>query len=103
MLAAFGSGVEKIIGAKKMFLLMLGCGIVSAFAHFAVYPSSIIPVIGASGAISGLFAAMIAIIAASGAVRTGKNGIIPVVLIWVVITVVFSLWKYDFRTGATGD
>ena len=21
----------------------------------------------------------------------------------VVITVVFSLWKYDFRTGATGD
>lgn len=58
-LLAFGSGVEQRLGRWRMLAFYLLCGIAGAFAQFAVNPESARLLIGASGAISGLFAGVI--------------------------------------------
>jgi membrane associated rhomboid family serine protease len=55
MLVFIGSQVERIVGASGlMFAYVIGA-IFAAAAQYAVEPHSIIPMIGASGAISALF------------------------------------------------
>jgi membrane associated rhomboid family serine protease len=54
-LLMFGSGVEQRIGTQRMIVFALACGVIAALVHALVYPSAVLPVIGASGAISGLF------------------------------------------------
>ena len=55
MLAIAGSQVERIVGASGMLLAYIVGAIVAALAQFAWDPSSPIPMVGASGAISALF------------------------------------------------
>ena len=59
MLMAFGAGVERWIGARRLLIFCLACGVISAFSHLWLNPHSDDPVIGASGALSGLFAAVL--------------------------------------------
>lgn len=87
MLAAFGSGVEKAIGAKKMIIAIIICAALGALLHFIFYFSSVNPVIGASGAISGLFALAIIYMRHFSV----QIPVIPVALIWIGISVVFGL------------
>jgi membrane associated rhomboid family serine protease len=88
-LLAFGAGVERRLGGMRMIVFFLLCGIAGAAVHFAVYPHSLDPVIGASGAISGLFGAVLRF-----QVRRGRNGSIwPLVGLFLVLNVV---------TGVTG-
>ena len=53
----FGNNVEDYFGHAKFALFYLACGTVGALAHILVNPSSPIPMIGASGAISGVLGA----------------------------------------------
>ncbi|TMG38873.1 MAG: rhomboid family intramembrane serine protease [Chloroflexi bacterium] len=53
----FGDNIEKTFGSIKYLLFYLFCGIVASLAHVASDPSSVIPSLGASGAISGVMAA----------------------------------------------
>jgi len=55
MLAIAGSQVERIVGASGMLLAYVVGAVVAALAQFAWDPSSPIPMVGASGAISALF------------------------------------------------
>jgi membrane associated rhomboid family serine protease len=55
MLAIAGSQVERIVGASGMLLAYVLGGVVAALTQFAWDPSSPIPMVGASGAISALF------------------------------------------------
>ena len=55
-LAAFGTVVERLVGARMMIWLFVLCGVAGAFAEFAIDPSADTIVIGASAGISGLFA-----------------------------------------------
>jgi membrane associated rhomboid family serine protease len=93
MLAAFGSGVARTIGAGRMLFLYFLCGVAGAFTHWFFYPESTIPVIGASGAISGLFGAVLRLIAAHRRIDGGFRRVLPVAIIWVGIAVL---------TGFTG-
>ncbi|MDP9196457.1 MAG: rhomboid family intramembrane serine protease, partial [Pseudomonadota bacterium] len=54
-LAAFGSGIERYLGSTRMLALYLLCGLAGSAVHLAFHWGSPVPVIGASGAISGLF------------------------------------------------
>lgn len=56
---AMGSAVAKRIGTLRFFLFSLICGLFAAFAHLLTHFGEMIPVIGASGAISGHMAAAI--------------------------------------------
>src|SRR3989454_10884221 len=52
----FGDNVERAFGAIKYLVFYLVCGIIAGLAHVASQPDSIIPSLGASGAISGVLA-----------------------------------------------
>ncbi|MRR14500.1 rhomboid family intramembrane serine protease, partial [archaeon] len=56
-LSAFGPALEKKVGITKFCLFYLAALYVSFYTYVAVYPSSAIPVIGASGAIAAVMGA----------------------------------------------
>lgn len=53
----FGNNVEDRLGRLRFPIFYVATGIAAAFAHIAVSPSSFIPTVGASGAISGVLGA----------------------------------------------
>jgi len=55
MLGIAGSQVERVVGGSGLVLAYVLGGLVAALAQFAWDPSSPIPMVGASGAISALF------------------------------------------------
>lgn len=55
--AAFGSPLAGRIGARKFLIFWVLTAIAAAFTHYAIYPESNIPLVGASGAISGMMGA----------------------------------------------
>lgn len=50
----FGKNVEGSMGPVRFLAFYLVCGLVAAASHVAVNPSSAVPTVGASGAISGI-------------------------------------------------
>ena len=55
----FGNNVEDSMGHTRYFAFYLLCGLVAAAAQTFITPSSIIPMVGASGAISGVMGAYV--------------------------------------------
>lgn len=53
----FGDNVEDALGHTKFLLFYLVCGVAGALAQTIINPASIIPMVGASGAISGVMGA----------------------------------------------
>jgi membrane associated rhomboid family serine protease len=53
----FGNNVEDVLGRSKFIAFYLLAGTAGAFAHIATDPSSAVPTLGASGAISGVLGA----------------------------------------------
>jgi membrane associated rhomboid family serine protease len=50
----FGNNVEDVLGKLRYLVFYLGSGFVAALTHIALYSSSNIPIIGASGAVAGV-------------------------------------------------
>lgn len=82
-LLAFGAGVEQAIGARRMIVFSLLCGLIAAAVHFAVYPTSPVPIVGASGAISGLFGAVL-----RTRIALGARALWPLAALWIVMDVI---------------
>ena len=55
----FGDNVEDILGKVPFILFYLACGIIAVFTQAIPEPDSTIPMIGASGAISGILGAYV--------------------------------------------
>ncbi len=53
----FGDNVEDALGHARYVLFYFACGVAAALAQIAVSPHSTVPMLGASGAISGVLAA----------------------------------------------
>jgi len=53
----FGDNVEDQMGSIRFFIFYLLCGISASLFHIYMHPNSVIPIIGASGAISGVLGA----------------------------------------------
>lgn len=53
----FGDNVEDAMGSFQFLIFYVLCGIIASLAHIAVDPNSVTPMIGASGAISGVLGA----------------------------------------------
>jgi membrane associated rhomboid family serine protease len=82
-LLAFGAGLEIWMGGGRMLGFAILCGFAAAGAHLAVYPESTAPLIGASGAISGIFGGLL-----RTRLATQRGRLWPLVAIWVVMTVI---------------
>ncbi len=91
MLAAFGSGVEKWLGFNKIIFLFFFSAFFGALAHFILNTGSPYPMIGASGGISGLFAAGIVMLGKGQREMGGKFGILPFALIWIGLSIAFGM------------
>jgi len=95
-LIAFGAGLEKFLGGKKMLMIYFGSGLCGALAQFMAGPHIESPVIGASGAISGVFGALLIQMYDRGYMNSGGSGpgglkkILPFILIWIVAAVIFG-------------
>ena len=99
MLLAFGSGLERQIGAKHFLVFLVACGLAALIIHFAINMESPNPLIGASGALSGLFAGMLMILNKRGLIGTGKYGLWPIIGIWIGITVAFGFISSPSMVG----
>ena len=53
-------------------------------------PFSAAPVVGASGAISGLFAPILIILQRAGAMGQGKYGLWPIIIMWCGVSFLFA-------------
>lgn len=53
----FGDNVEDSMGHKRFLIFYLVCALAAALSHIAIDPASIVPMVGASGAISGVLGA----------------------------------------------
>ncbi len=95
MLLAFGSGLEKWVGAKKMFQIFFICGLFGVAAHFIFNLNSLDPVIGASGGLSGMFAAALVMLHrqndAQGGMMGGRYGMMPIIALWIGISILFGI------------
>jgi membrane associated rhomboid family serine protease len=55
----FGNNIEDRLGHVRFIVFYLFCGVVAAFSHALANPGSEVPMIGASGAVSGVLGAYI--------------------------------------------
>ncbi len=90
MLLAFGSGIERWIGGKKMIAFFVICGLCGVALHFALNYSAIVPVVGASGGISGLFAVALVMLNRANQGMSGKYGLWPFIILYIGISVLFG-------------
>src|SRR5881394_3676030 len=87
-LAAFGAGVERLLGVRRFILFYLSAGVVAGAIHVVIFSDSMDPVIGASGAISGVFGGVLIAMR-----RLGKlTSLLPVAVIWIGLNVFFGLF-----------
>ncbi len=98
-LAAFGAGVERRVGAFNMVSLFFMSGVIAAGAHFAVHANSAEPVIGASGAISGLMSAALLALRESG--RMGRSPIFVMAGLWIAAFTLPDLFSEQLVQGAS--
>lgn len=55
----FGNNIEDKLGRLKFIVFYLGCGVLASLAQWIFEPTSIVPTVGASGAIAGVMGAYI--------------------------------------------
>lgn len=87
MLAAFGSALERTLGRNRMLFVYALSGIAGAFTHFAIFPDAQVPVIGASGSISGLFGATLWLMARPDRYGRRSMRFWPAAVIWIGISI----------------
>src|SRR5882757_8651777 len=96
-LAAFGAPVERLLGVRRFVLFYLSAGIVAGFIHILFFPGSTDPVIGASGAISGVFGGVLMLMRYVGSLTS----LLPVAGIWIALNVFFGI--FGGTPGAAGE
>lgn len=102
MLAFLGSQVERIIGASGLVLAYVTGAIVAALAQFLVDPSSPIPMVGASGAISALFGLYALFFGQPKQVTTNMRLNRAVHVAWLLVTWVVLQWMAAYLAGGQG-
>ena len=87
-LAAFGAPVERLLGVRRFVLFYLSAGVAAALVHVLLFPSSVDPVVGASGSISGVFGAVLMLMRYVGSLQS----LLPVAAVWIGINVFFGVF-----------
>jgi len=88
----FGDNIEKAYGHIKYLIFYLVCGIIAGLAHVLSQPDSIIPSLGASGAISAVLAAYLVLFPTNRVKVILTLGIVFLRPIMVPAVVMIGLW-----------
>jgi len=91
MLLSLGAGIERVLGSARFILFFILCGLCSILFQYGFDIYSPVPLIGASGAISGLFGAVIILMQRMGRYKAGWLGILPVVIVWSLANIILGL------------
>lgn len=92
MLLALGKFFETEFGTRRMINLFVLSALGGALLHFISDPFATMPVVGASGGISGLFGAMLMIFYQRGMIGAmGKKGPVGLIAFWLVLLIVMGL------------
>lgn len=103
----FGNNIEDATGRLRFIVFYLLCGIVAAYTHALMNPLSEVPMIGASGAISGVLGAYLVLYPRAKVltlmffgfyVRTMEVPALAVLLFWFVLQFLNAL--VSARSGA---
>jgi membrane associated rhomboid family serine protease len=97
MMLAFSAGLERIVGPWRMLGLALLSGLAGGLVHLAVYPHDETPMLGASGAISGLFGAMIFVLSMR---QRGWGLLLGISALWLATNLALGL---SGMPGLDGD
>lgn len=96
----FGDNVEDCLGRVRYLFFYLLCGFIASFVHIAVSAGSVIPTIGASGAISGVLGGYILLYPRAGIwtvvffgffVRMVKLPAFILLGFWILLQVLYAL------------
>jgi membrane associated rhomboid family serine protease len=97
----FGNNIEDYLGHIRFFIFYILGGIVAAYSHILTDPSSTIPMVGASGAISAVMGAYILLYPAAR-VKTLIWVVFYITLVDLPAFVVLGLWiGYQVLLGMT--
>jgi len=87
----FGNNIEDVMGHAKFIMFYGICGVVAALSHALIDPESTIPMIGASGAISGVLGAYLLLYPRARVLVFIPIGFF-IQMIYVPAAVVLGLW-----------
>ncbi len=87
----FGNNIEDVMGHGRFLIFYALCGIVAALSHAATDPLSVIPMVGASGAISGVLGAYLLLYPRARVLVLIPLGFISQ-MIYVPAAIVLGLW-----------
>lgn len=95
MLLAFGTPIERRLNASSFVFLYVLCGLAGAALYATFHPDTTIPLLGASGAISGMVGA-VGRISLSGQAGNGmpfrtRSTALTFVVLWLVFNFVFGV------------
>ena len=104
----FGNNVEDAMGKVRFPIFYLACGLGAAFGQILLNPTSRIPMVGASGAISGVLGAYLLLFPHARVLTLIPLGLLfPVVEIravfvlgfWIVVQVLNGLLTFNHEGG----
>ncbi len=87
----FGNNVEDAMGHVKFIVFYLTCGVIAALSHALTDPSSAMPMVGASGAISGVLGAYLLLYPHARVLVLIPLGVLTR-MVYVPASVVLGLW-----------
>jgi membrane associated rhomboid family serine protease len=87
----FGNNVEDVMGHGRFIVFYLTCGIIAALSHAVIEPASGVPMVGASGAISGILGAYLLLFPRAQVLVIIPLGIISRMM-YVPAALVLGLW-----------
>jgi len=87
----FGNNIEDVLGKFKFILFYLICGTIAALGHIATDTQSVIPMIGASGAVSGVLGAYL-VLFPYARVKTLIFIVIFITVIRIPALILLGLW-----------
>lgn len=91
MFIAFGAASEKMLGRRDTIIIFIVTGLIAAFSQYILDMTTPIPMVGASGALSGLFAAVVVHMQRVGAMPKGRFGIWGIAALWIGISYVSAM------------
>ena len=107
----FGNNVEDYLGRKRFIIFYLFCGTIAAFTQIFFNSDSIVPMVGASGAIAGVLGAYLllypqakvtTIIIFGFFIRLIKIPAVVVLSFWIVYQFLYGISSLAVKSGEGG-
>ena len=107
----FGNNIEDALGHLLFVFFYLLCGVAASMAHIILHASSEVPVVGASGAISGVLGAylilyprarVLAAIPIFFFIRIVRVPAAFLLIVWIALQVIYGLPSLRLRDAETG-